>query len=263
MHSSIFVGLVIKFRAFSFPTMETANASPRFCTTSWTMVLASGEQNNSPDSHAALADLFQAYWSPLYAYVRRWGSNEHDAEDIVQSFYLFLQEKQALAKADRERGRFRTFLLRSLENFLSHENDKARAEKRGGGRELIFLDALEAKERYRLEPPDFATPETLFEKHWARTLLEQTLTRVRADFAARGKQRLFEGLQPFLTAEMGETSYQNAADGLGLPLSSVKTSIRRMRLDYRSRLRDEIGRTVASPDEIDDELRHLRKVLAG
>lgn len=243
--------------------MDTTDASPRFCTTSWTMVLACGDATDSPDSQAALADLFQAYWYPLYAYLRRRGSNEQDAEDLVQSFYAFLQEKHALAKADRERGKFRTFLLGSLQNFLSHESEKARAQKRGGGRELIFLDAMEAKERYRLEPPDSATPETLFEKRWARTLLEQTLTALRADFAARGKQRLFEGLQPFLTAEMGETSYQSAADGLGLPLSAVKTSIRRMRLDYRSRLREEIGRTVASLGEIDEELRHLRKVLAG
>jgi len=227
------------------------------------MVLACGEQTDSPDARTALASLYQSYWYPLYAYLRRRGYNEHDAEDLVQGFYAFLQEKHAIAKADRERGKFRTFLLSSLQNFLSHENEKARSAKRGGGRELIFLDAMEAKERYRLEPPDAATPETVFERRWAHTLLEQTLTGLRADFTARGKQRLFEGLQPFLTAETGETSYQSAADGLGLPLSAVKTSIRRMRLDYRSRLRDEIGRTVASPDEIDDELRYLRKVLAG
>lgn len=227
------------------------------------MVLACGDQNDSPDVHAALADLFQAYWYPLYAYLRRRGFTEHDAEDLVQSFYAFLQEKHALAKADRERGRFRTFLLSSLQNFLSHENEKARAQKRGGGRELIFLDAMEAKERYRLEPPDFSTPEKVFETRWARTLLEQTLAGLRADSIARGKERLFEGLQPFLTDETGETSYQTAADRLGLPLSAVKTSIRRLRLDYRSRLRAEIGRTVASADEIDEELRYLRQVLAG
>ncbi|MGI8819357.1 MAG: RNA polymerase sigma factor [Chthoniobacterales bacterium] len=226
------------------------------------MVLACGDQTDSPDARTALASLYQACWYPLYAYLRRHGYHEHDAEDLVQSFYAFLQEKHALAKADRARGKFRTFLLSSLQNFLSHENEKARAQKRGGGRELIFLDAMEARERYRLEPPDAATPETLFERRWVQTLLAQTLARLRADFATRGKQRLFEGLPPFLTAETGETSYQRTADGLGLPLSAVKTCIRRMRLDYRSRLREEIGRTVASPDETDDELRYLRKVLA-
>ena len=207
--------------------------------------------------------MFQAYWYPLYAYLRRQGSNEQDAEDLVQSFYAFLHERHALAQADQLRGKFRTFLLSSLKNFLSHQRERARAEKRGGGRELVFLDALEAQERYGLEPLDQQTPETVFETRWARTLLEQTLIGLRADFVARGKRRLFEALQPFLTTEAGDTSYQSAADELGLPLSAVKTSIRRMRLDYRARLREEIGRTVGGPDEIDEELRYLRKVLAA
>ena len=227
------------------------------------MVVACGDQVLSSDASTALASLYQAYWYPLYAYLRRRGYSEHDAEDLVQSFYAFLQEKHGLSKADRDRGKFRTFLLSSLQNFLSHENERARAQKRGGGRELIFLDAMEANERYRLEPSDGETPETVFEQRWAHTLLEQTLAGLRADFASRGKQRLFQGLQPFLTAETGETSYQAAADRLGLPLSAVKTSIRRMRLEYRARLREEIGRIVASPAEVDDELRYLRKVLAA
>lgn len=227
------------------------------------MVLACGDETDSLHARTALASLYQAYWYPLYAYLRRRGYNEQDAEDLVQSFYAFLHEKHAVAKADRERGKFRTFLLSSLQNFLSHENERARAEKRGGGRELIFLDALNAQERYRLDAAEQETPETVFETRWAHTLLEQTLAGLRADFIARGKQRLFDGLRPFLTTEAGETSYQTAADRLGLPLSAIKTSIRRMRLDYRARLREEIGRTVSRPDEIDEELRYLRKVLAA
>jgi RNA polymerase sigma-70 factor (ECF subfamily) len=244
-------------------SVERAAASPLFCTTSWTMVLACGDQGHSPDARAALASLYQAYWYPLYAYLRHRGYSQHDAEDLVQSFYAFLQEKHALTKADRARGKFRTFLLSSLQNFVSHEHERARAQKRGGGREPIFLDALEAHERYRLEPAHGETPESVFEQRWAQTLLEQTLAGLRADFTTRGKQRLFEGLRPFLTSDAAETSYQAAADQLGLPLSAVKTSIRRMRLDYRARLREEIGRTVESPDEVDDELRYLRKVLAA
>jgi RNA polymerase sigma factor (sigma-70 family) len=227
------------------------------------MVLACGDAVDSLDARTALGALFQSYWYPLYAYLRCRGHNEHDAEDIVQSFYAYLQEKHALTRADQQRGKFRTFLLSSLQNFLSHERERQQAAKRGGGRELIFLDALEAQERYRLEPLEQQTPETVFETRWARTLLEETLAGLRADSVARGKLRLFEALQPFLSAESGETSYQNAADGLGLPLSMVKTSIHRMRLDYRARLREEIGRTVSRPDEIDEELRYLRKVLAG
>ena len=227
------------------------------------MVLACGDAIDSPQARDALASLYQAYWYPLYVYLRRRGYSEHDAEDLVQSFYAFVQEKHALGKADRERGKFRTFLLSSLQNFLSHQNERARAQKRGGGREPIFLDAMEANDRYRLEPADGETPESVFEQRWAHTLLEQTLAGLRADFASRGKQRLFEGLQPFLTAETAETSYQTAADRLGLPLSAIKTSIRRMRLEYRTRLREEIGRTVGDPAEIDDELRYLRKVLTA
>jgi RNA polymerase sigma-70 factor (ECF subfamily) len=239
------------------------DGSPRFCTTSWTMVLACGDRANSDNARAALSNLYQAYWYPLYAYLRRRGQSEQDAEDIVQSFYAFLQEKHAIRRADRERGKFRTFLLSSLQNFLSHASERARAAKRGGGHEPIFLDALEAKERYRLDPADDETPETVFETRWAHALLEQTLAGVRNDFTARGKQRLFEGLQPFLTEEPGETSYKSAADRLGLPLSAIKTSIHRMRRDYRARLREEIGRTVANPEEIDEEMRYLRKVLAA
>src|SRR6187399_2985382 len=123
--------------------MATADPSARFRTTSWTMVLACGDQPNSADARTALATLFQAYWYPLYAYLRRQGSNEQDAEDLVQSFYAFLHERHALARADQLRGKFRTFLLSSLKNFLSHQRERARAEKRGGGRELVFLDALE------------------------------------------------------------------------------------------------------------------------
>ena len=215
------------------------------------------------NTQQALTELFQTYWYPLYAYVRRRGYSEHDAEDLVQAFCVHLQEKHALAKADPLRGKFRTFLLSSLQNFLANEHVRSHAQKRGGDQEFVFIDADEARERYRLEPAHSLTPEAIFETRWAHALLEQTLAALRADFVARGKQRLFDGLQPFLTADAGETSYQSAADGLGLPLAAIKTSIRRMRIDYRERLRQEIGRTVSQPDEIDEELRYLRKVLAA
>lgn len=227
------------------------------------MVLACGDESDAERSQQALASLFQTYWYPLYAYVRRRGYGEQDAEDFVQAFCLHLQEKHAVAKADRQRGKFRTFLLSSLQNFLSHENERARAQKRGGGRELIRLDAEEAQTRYDLEPADSVTPETIFEKRWAHALLEQTVSGLRADFITRGKERLFDGLSSFLTSDLRDTSYQAAAEKLGLPLSAIKTTVHRMRRDYRSKLREEISRTVSSPDEIDDELLHLRKVLAA
>ena len=242
---------------------ERARTAASFNTTHWTIVLACRDQDDSSAAEQALANLYQTYWYPLYAYIRRCGYSEHDAEDLVQGFCAHIHEKHALAKADPQRGKFRTFLLSSLQNFLANENERSRAQKRGGGRELIRLDAEDAKARYQLERVHSVTPESIFETRWAHALLDQTLAGLRADFAARGKQRLFEGLQTFLTADSGETSYQQAADNLGLPLSAVKTSVHRMRLDYRMRLREEIGRTVSCPEEIDEELLYLRKVLAA
>ena len=246
--------------------MESADehgaGAANFNTTHWTMVLACGDEADSERAQQALASLFQTYWYPLYAYVRRRGYDEHDAKDLVQGFCLHLHEKHALAKADRQRGKFRTFLLSSLQNFLGHEYERSRAQKRGGGQPLIRLDAEEADARYRLEPVESVTPETIFEKRWAHALLEQTVTDLRADFVRRGKERLFEGLSSFLTSDLRETSYQGAAEKLGLPLSAIKTTVHRLRRDYRDKLREEIGRTVSSPNEIDEELLYLRKVLA-
>lgn len=241
---------------------ERANGAANFNTTHWTMVLACEDESDSSRAQEALARLFQTYWYPLYAYVRRRGYGEHDAEDLVQAFCLHLQEKHALVKADRQRGKFRTFLLSSLQNFLAHERERSQAQKRGGGRELIRLDAEEADARYQLEPAHSVTPETIFEKRWAHALLEQTVSDLRTDFVMRGKERLFDGLSSFLTSDPRETSYQSAANELGLPLSAIKTTIHRLRRDYRSKLREEISRTVSSPDEVDEELAHLRKVLA-
>ena len=241
---------------------EHGTGAANFNTTHWTIVLACGDDVDSARTQQALASLFQTYWYPLYAYVRRRGYDEHDAKDLVQGFCLHLQEKHALAKADRQRGKFRTFLLSSLQNFIAHEYERARAQKRGGGQELIRLDAEEADARYRMEPVVSATPETIFEKRWAHALLEQTVSNLRADFITRGKGRLFDGLSSFLTSDLREISYQSAAEQLGLPLSAIKTTVHRLRRDYRSKLREEISRTVSRPEEIDEELLYLRKVLA-
>jgi RNA polymerase sigma-70 factor (ECF subfamily) len=239
------------------------HGTANFNTTHWTIVLACEDENDLARAQEALASLFQTYWYPLYAYVRRRGYAEHDAQDLVQAFCLHLQEKHALAKADRQRGKFRTFLLSSLQNFLANESERARAQKRGGGRDLIRLDADEADARYQLEPAHSLTPDRIFERRWALALLEETIAGLRKDFMTRGKERLFDGLLSFLTVDLHDTSYQTAAEQLGLPLSAIKTTVHRLRRDYRSKLREEISRTVSSPDEIDDELLYLRKVLAS
>ena len=242
-------------------TDELARGS--FNTTHWSIVLACADNNDTPQMRQALAKLFQTYWYPLYAYVRRRGYSEEDAEDVVQSFCVHLQEKNALAKADRQRGKFRTFLLSSLQNFLANEQARTRTQKRGGDREMVFLDAESAHHRYRLEPAHSLTPDAIFETRWAHALLQETLAGLRADCVARGKERLFDGLAVFLTFDQEVNSYQDAADRLRLPLSAIKTSVHRLRQDYREKLREEIGRTVSSPKEIDEELAHLRKVLSG
>jgi RNA polymerase sigma-70 factor (ECF subfamily) len=245
------------------PSKSEDLAQGRFNTTHWSIVLACSGENDANQAREALAKLFQTYWYPLYAYTRRRGYGEQDAEDLVQAFCLHLQEKHALAKADPQRGKFRTFLLSSLQNFLANEKARAHSQKRGGGREMIFLDAEDARSRYRLEPAHELTPEAIFEMRWAHAVLEGTLAGLRGDFVARGKERLFDGLASFLTFDEPGDSYQQAATRLGLPLSAIKTTVHRLRQDYRTKLREEIGRTVSTPDEIEDELRYLRKVLAG
>jgi DNA-directed RNA polymerase specialized sigma24 family protein len=242
---------------------QRGSGAASFNTTHWTMVLACGDQDDLPAAEQALAKLYQTYWYPLYAYVRRRGYGEHDAEALVQGFYVHLQGKRAIAKADPLRGKFRSFLLTSLQNFLANEQERASAKKRGGGSEFVFLDADDARARYLLELTHTLTPEAIFEKRWAHTLLEQTLLGLRGDFIALGKERMFDGLQSFLSADSSDTSYQTAADSLGVSLSLVKSAVHRMRLDYRTRLRQEIARTVSCPEEIDEEFRHLRKVLSA
>jgi RNA polymerase sigma factor (sigma-70 family) len=222
-----------------------------------------GDDENNTQAQEALAKLFRTYWYPLYAYVRRRGYGEQDAEDLVQGFCAHLQAKHALAKADPKRGKFRTFLLSSLQNFLINEEARAHAQKRGGGREMVFLDAEDAHARYRLEPTHKLTPEAIFETRWAHALLKETLAGLRADFIAKGKERLFDGLASFLSTDEPMDSYQQAATRLGLPVSAIKTTVHRLRQDYRMKLREEVGRTVSAPDEIDDELRYLRKVLSS
>jgi RNA polymerase sigma-70 factor (ECF subfamily) len=235
----------------------------QFNTTHWSIVLACAGKDDTAEARDALGKLFQTYWYPLYAYIRRRGYGEHDAEDLVQAFCLHLQERHAVAKADPQRGKFRTFLLTSLQNFLINQQARSRAQKRGGGKEIIFLDSEEARARYRLEPVDRLTPEAIFDTRWAHAVLEETLAGLRADFVEKGKERLFDGLASFLSADEPVHSYEQAAARLGLPLSAIKTSVHRLRQDYRAKLREEIARTVNAPNEIDDELRHFRKVLAS
>jgi len=233
-----------------------------FATTHWSVVLAAREPD-APQAAAAMAELCRTYWYPLYAFVRRKGHHPHDAQDLTQSFFARLLEKNYVAQADRERGRFRTYLLAALTHFLADEWDKARRLKRGGGREIISFDAASAEERYRLEPIDQLDAAKLYERRWVTTLFGKVLARLEEEFRDSGKGQLFDSLKSSLLAEDTSISYAQLGAGLGLTEDAVKQAVRRMRRRYRELFREEIAQTVAGPGEVEDELKHLFAVLSG
>ena len=232
----------------------------QFATTRWTLVLAAG-RDTPARAQAALAELCQTYWYPLYAYVRRRGHGPQDAEDLTQAFLARLLEKRAVAAARRQRGKFRAFLLSSLTHFLSDEWDKARAQKRGGRKE-IRLDALSAETRYAAQGQDRLTAEKLFDRQWALRLLEQVLCRLADEFAAAGKAKLFEQLRDCLTGARAALPYAQLARQLGMTEGAVKVAVHRLRQRYRELLFEEIAQTVATPEDVQEELRDLFRALA-
>jgi RNA polymerase sigma-70 factor (ECF subfamily) len=232
-----------------------------FVTTHWTAVLAAG-RNDTTRSRAALENLCQAYWYPLYAYVRRMGRNPDDAQDLTQEFFLRLLDKGYLKSADPGKGRFRTFLLVALKRFLANECDRARAQKRGGGHSHFSLDTSVAETRYGLEPSQAAEPERIYDRRWALTLLDQALGRLRKEFEVSGKAGEFDQLKDFLTAEKGAISYANIAKAAGMSEGAVRVAIHRLRRRFREVFRDEIAHTVSTPEEIDGEVRYLMSALA-
>jgi RNA polymerase sigma-70 factor (ECF subfamily) len=239
------------------PTPRPSDAAG-FTATRWTVVLAAARgQQTSSRAAEAMAELCRVYWYPLYAYVRRRGHDTHEAEDLTQEFFLQLLAKEFLAGVDREKGKFRAFLLASLKHFLANERDRSQAQKRGGGQIVIPLDARSAETRYQLEPSHDLTPEKLFERQWALTVLELVLARLQAEFAAYGKQTVFEQLKPFLTGSRASTGYAEVAAKLGMTEGAVKVTVHRLRRRYRQLLRQEIAETVAGPDDVDEEIRHL------
>jgi RNA polymerase sigma factor (sigma-70 family) len=236
----------------------TATPSDRgdFAATRWTLVLQAARGAQTPRAAAAMAELCQIYWYPLYAFIRRRGHAAQDAEDLTQEFFARLLDKRFLARADREKGRFRTFLLTAVKRFLTNEHEAARAQKRGGGRRIIRLDGLEPEARYRLEPAVTLSPERLFERQWALTLLNRVLARLQADTDAEGKAALFDPLKGHLTGSRTET-YAATAARLGVSEGAVQVAVHRLRRRYRELIREEIEHTVASPEEVEDEIRYL------
>ncbi len=237
-------------------------ASPRFATTHWSVVVAAGH-GSSPQAQEALATLCRVYWYPLYVFIRRQGMSAEDAQDLTQEFFARLLEKDFLAMVDRQKGRFRSFLLAACKHFLSNERDRARAKKRGGGRELISIDADQAESRYRLEPAHDLTPEKLFERRWALTLLDQVLTLLKNEFSLAGKAEVFDHLKVFLTGDKSQTSYHLVAAELGMTEGAVKVAAHRLRKRYRELLREEIAKTTSEPNAIEDEIGDLFTALGS
>ena len=231
-----------------------------FRTTHWSVVLCAGGEPSS-EADRALEELCRAYWYPLYAYVRRQGRSAEDAQDLTQEFFARLLERRYMQLADPLRGRFRTFLLSSLKNFLVNEWEKSRAAKRGGGAITFSLDEKEADGRYLAEPVDGLTPDRIYEKRWAVTLLERVLGLLREKYAAEAKMALFEALKPYVWGETIQDGYDEIATRLGMTTGALRISMHRMRDSYRALLRQEVARTVSAPADVDRELRELVAAL--
>jgi RNA polymerase sigma factor (sigma-70 family) len=233
-----------------------------FNTTHWSVVLAAGDLGTT-NARAALTRLCQTYWYPLYCCVRRHGYSPEDAQDLTQGFFAKLLSKDQIALADPGRGRFRTFLQRSLENFLRTQHRDATAQKRGGGREVLSLGMEEAEGRYSGEPLDNLSPSVFFERQWAGTVFEAVLAALRKEFSTTGRLELFDSLEPHLWGDDTATPYATIAESLEMTVVAVRVTLHRLRKRFHELLCAEISSTLETPNDVDDELRYLRRVLAA
>jgi RNA polymerase sigma-70 factor (ECF subfamily) len=243
---------------------ETERASPDpglFLTTHWSVVLQAGE-SESAQAGQALEKLCTAYWYPLYAYVRRQGHSVEDAEDLTQKFFARFLERKYLRLADRNRGRFRTFLLTSLKHFLINDWKREKREKRGGGQKVLSLNEELAESRFCLEPAVEQPPDTVYDREWAAIVMEQTMAGLRAEFERSGKLDLFERLKPFVWGEKNALSYAAMAAELGMSEGAVKVTLHRLRRRFGELLRGEIAKTVATLVEVEEELQYLGSIVA-
>lgn len=239
---------------------SSKNSASRFHTTRWSVVLAAG-RDSSPDQKQALAALCEVYWQPLYLFVRRQGHNAADAQDLTQAFFARLLEKNDFAHVRPERGRFRAFLLASMRNFLANEWDRSQAKKRGGGIRHFSIDFPRGEHSYLAEPADTRTPESVFDREWALTLLDLVHQELREQYARKDQALLFEKLKGSLTAGPPVESYGTLAEELDMSEGAVRVAAHRLRRRFAELLRAEIAETVADEDEIDNEIRFLFMAL--
>ncbi len=246
-----------------------ALTEPRvFATTRWSLILsATDSDSDEQKEREALAELCRTYWRPIFLFVSRRGYSIQEAQDLTQDFFVMILESDWLKHADEHRGRFRSFLLKSLQNFLSHAKERSGAAKRGGKVEFISWDdwMAEAPSQLSVSPQtlDSLPPECLFDLRWAATVVEQALRRLREECESHGRLRLFETLSGYLTAERSDVSYANLGAALGIAETAVKKQLHNLRQRYRWLLRDEVAHTVQNPADVDDEIRHLCSVLAA
>jgi RNA polymerase sigma-70 factor (ECF subfamily) len=224
-------------------------------------VIAAGDRD-TPEGRDALAALCNAYWYPIYAYVRRRGHNAEQAQDLTQDFFAYVLERELLAKADPDRGRFRSFLRAVFARHLANQLDRANAQKRGGGRPALSIDACDAEGRYAREPAHELTPERIFDRSWALTLLGRVFDQLRREYDDAGRAAVFEELRTVLTRGPESGSHATIAERLGISEGAVRVAVHRLRRRYGALLRREIAATVDDPGEIDDEIRSLFAALA-
>lgn len=237
--------------------------APRvFCTTRWSVVLSARGGAEGARTEEALGELCRIYWYPLYGYARRCGRPPHDAEDLTQAFLAHILRPGALDGVRSEKGRFRSFLLASMRNFMADEHSRAAAQKRGGGL-VVSFDAMSAESRYAAEPRDTRTPEREFDRQWALRLLDEVLRRLEAEYAAEGQGAQFDALRSALTGDASAAPYAERAARLGSTEGALRVAVHRMRRRYRRLLRDEVAGTLARPEDVDDELRCLLEALAS
>jgi RNA polymerase sigma-70 factor (ECF subfamily) len=232
----------------------------KFATTHWSMVLEAGHRS-SPDSDQALAKLCEAYWYPLYAFARRRGRSASDAKDLTQEFFAHLLEKESLQAADPDRGRFRSFLLTAFKNFLAKDRERSAAQKRGGDVQHLSLDFDAGERRYKFEPADEWTPEKIYERRWALTLLDQVLAALQGEYEESGKAELFAQCKGHLTGT--GPGYEDAAKRLEMTEGALRVAVHRMRGRYRELLKAEVAATLDDPESTEDELAHLRRAIRG
>lgn len=233
-----------------------------FVSTHWSVVLAA-KNGQSPQAGEALEKLCRTYWPPLYAFLRREGHGEAEAKDLTQEFFLRMIERDFLQHLRHQRGKFRSFILTFLKNFLLEQRGKASAQKRGGGKAILSLEQITEEGSFLKEPVDHLSPDQVFERRWAQTVFQAALNRLRDEYVETGRGTFFDLLKDFQPRQPGSPSYAEIGERFGMTEAAVKSAMQRMRQRHREILREEIAHTVTSPAEIDEEIQHLREALAA